>query len=420
MGLGFDKIKMTPQSRSITNLVNITSSQGTFGKSDTTIARVLKVAIAVLIYVVIEGLFVRVFPWYISILLWILGIYPLLRGISIFIFNEKSVKRDYELRDDPNKMVDSSMYWSIYDIADKRPYTLSYMDGELALVYLAIRSSSIGDGDKWGYKHYNALTEMYNMAKPWGIKVTVLDVQSTEVRDVRMDELYANLNDVSDVILEKVLADLYKHLDDFSYNSRLSYEYFVFSGKCSEQTLHENVAYLISTANNGNYRGFKNLNQMELENLTMNLFGIENVEIKEMLDLIAEKANTKAIRFLWVANKEGKRKILNEPISGVHTVEQYEYEVEEENKVDLPESGEGQDVLLDIFTDDADVSEQDTFTQVLRNESKVENVDTVDLFGGEPQVEESKKTSKKAAKKATKKTSKKDKEIDENEEISLF
>ena len=65
MGYGYDKIRMTPKSRSITNLVNVTSSQGTFGKGDTTITRLLKIAVAVLVYIVIEALFFRLFPWYI-------------------------------------------------------------------------------------------------------------------------------------------------------------------------------------------------------------------------------------------------------------------------------------------------------------------------------------------------------------------
>ena len=419
MGLGYDKIKMTPQSRSITNLVNITSTQGTFGKSDTTVARVLKVAIAVVVYVVIEALFVRLFPWYISILLWILGLYPLLRGISIFIFNEKAVKKDYALREDPSKKIDSLMLWSIYDVAEKRPYTMFYQDGQVALAYLAIRSSTIGDGDKWGYKHYNALTEMYNMAKPWGIKVDVIDVQSTEVRDVRMDELYENLNDVKDVMLEKILADLYKHLDDFSYNSRLSYEFFLFRGKCSEQTLHENVAYLIATASNGNYRGFKNLSKLELEELVMNLYGLEDLKVKDMIDLVAAKSNTKSIRFLWVANEEGKRKVLNDAISGVNVVEQYEYEVEEQGEERIvPELETVENELLDIFVDDVEVGEQETFTQVLRKENKVESSDTVDLFGGTSESKPSKKVSKKVNKGSSKKE--KIKEEDKHTKLDLF
>ena len=257
------------------------------------------------------------------------------------------------------------------------------------------------------------------MAKPWGIKVDVIDVQSTEVRDVRMDELYENLNDVKDVMLEKILADLYKHLDDFSYNSRLSYEFFLFRGKCSEQTLHENVAYLIATASNGNYRGFKNLSKLELEELVMNLYGLEDLKVKDMIDLVAAKSNTKSIRFLWVANEEGKRKVLNEAISGINVVEQYDYEIEEQEEERIvPELENVENELLDIFVDDIEVGEQETFTQVLRKENKVESVDTIDLFGSASES----KPSKKASKKVTKSSSKKEKikEEDKHTKLDLF
>lgn len=372
MGYGYDKIRMTPKSRSITNLVNVTSSQGTFGKGDTTITRLLKIAVAVLVYIVIEALFFRLFPWYIGILLWVLGLYPLLRGISIFIFNEKAVKQDYLLRQKDEMELDPLTLWGIYDIADRRPYTLFYMDGQVGLAYLAIRSSSVGDGDRKLYKHYNAITEMYNLAKPWGISVYVSDLQSTEVRDVRIDELYENLNYVSDRVLESVLADTYKHLDDCSYDSRLSYEYYIFTAKCNEQLLHENVIVLLDALSRGNYRGFKSLNKLEVQELLLSTFGLEGLEVKEMSDEAALRSNMKSLRVLWLGNEEGKRKVINDAVSGVTQTHIFDDLVEEENK-EVEEVVKGSDDLLDIFT--GDVSEkQETFTQVLKAGDSVDTV----------------------------------------------
>lgn len=372
MGYGYDKIRMTPKSRSITNLVNVTSSQGTFGKGDTTITRLLKIAVAVLVYIVIEALFFRLFPWYIGILLWVLGLYPLLRGISIFIFNEKAVKQDYLLRQKEEMELDPLTLWGIYDIADRRPYTLFYMDGQVGLAYLAIRSSSVGDGDRKLYKHYNAITEMYNLAKPWGISVYVSDLQSTEVRDVRIDELYENLNYVSDRVLESVLADTYKHLDDSSYDSRLSYEYYIFTAKCNEQLLHENVIVLLDALSRGNYRGFKSLNKLEVQELLLSTFGLEGLEVKEMSDEAALRSNMKSLRVLWLGNEEGKRKVINDAVSGVTQTHIFDDIVEEENK-EVEEVVKGSDDLLDIFT--GDVSEkQETFTQVLKAGDSVDTV----------------------------------------------
>ena len=372
MGYGYDKIRMTPKSRSITNLVNVTSSQGTFGKGDTTITRLLKIAVAVLVYIVIEALFFRLFPWYIGILLWVLGLYPLLRGISIFIFNEKAVKQDYLLRQKDEMELDPLTLWGIYDIADRRPYTLFYMDGQVGLAYLAIRSSSVGDGDRKLYKHYNAITEMYNLAKPWGISVYVSDLQSTEVRDVRIDELYENLNYVSDRVLESVLADTYKHLDDCSYDSRLSYEYYIFTAKCNEQLLHENVIVLLDALSRGNYRGFKSLNKLEVQELLLSTFGLEGLEVKEMSDEAALRSNMKSLRVLWLGNEEGKRKVINDAVSGVTQTHIFDDIVEEENK-EVEEVVKGSDDLLDIFT--GDVSEKpETFTQVLKAGDSVDTV----------------------------------------------
>ena len=397
MGLGYDKIRMTPSSRSITNLVNVTSTQGTFGKGDTTITRLLKVALAVVIYIVIEALFFRLFPWYIGILLWILGLYPLLRGISIFVFNEKAVKRDYMLRQRDEMELDPMTLWGIYDIAEKRPYTMFYMDGQVGLAYLAIRSSSVGDGD----------TEMLNLAKPWGISIFTPDIQSTEVRDTRLNELYENLNYVSDSVLESVLADVYKHLDDCSYNSRLSYEFYIFRAKCSEQVLYENVMLLLDALNKGNYRGFKNLNKQEIQELLWNLYGLEGLEVKDMVDEAALRSNAKSVRVLWVGNEEGKRKVINDPVSGVVPVKE-DVMVEVAKEVEVEEVAKGSDELLDLFTGEIG-SKQETFTQVLRE------TDTVLEESGTLEIQEPLKG------KAKKGKVKKDKvKMAEKEEIDLF
>lgn len=407
MGLGYDKIRMTPSSRSITNLVNVTSTQGTFGKGDTTITRLLKVALAVVIYIVIEALFFRLFPWYLGILLWILGLYPLLRGISIFVFNEKAVKRDYMLRQRDEMELDPMTLWGIYDIAEKRPYTMFYMDGQVGLAYLAIRSSSVGDGDRKLYKHYNAITEMLNLAKPWGISIFTPDIQSTEVRDTRLNELYENLNYVSDSVLESVLADVYKHLDDCSYNSRLSYEFYIFRAKCSEQVLYENVMLLLDALNKGNYRGFKNLNKQEIQELLWNLYGLEGLEVKDMIDEAALRSNAKSVRVLWVGNEEGKRKVINDPVSGVVPVKE-DVTLEVKKEVEVEEVAKGSDELLDLFTGEIG-SKQETFTQVLRE------TDTVLGDKGTSEMQGVKKD------RAKKDKSKKNKaKTVEKEEIDLF
>ena len=179
------------------------------------------------------------------------------------------------------------------------------------------------------------------------------------------------------------------------------------------------MAYIIATASNGNYRGFKNLSKLELEELVMNLYGLEDLKVKDMIDLVAAKSNTKSIRFLWVANEEGKRKVLNDAISGVNVVEQYEYEVEEQGEERIvPELENVENELLDIFVDDVEVGEQETFTQVLRKENKVESSDTVDLFGGTSESKPSKKVSKKVNKGSSKKE--KIKEEDKHTKLDLF
>ena len=103
----------------------------------------------------------------------------------------------------------------------------------------------------------------------------------------------------------------------------------------------------------------------------------------------------------------------------MNVVEQYEYEVEEQGEERIvPELENVENELLDIFVDDVEVGEQETFTQVLRKENKVESSDTVDLFGGTSESKPSKKVSKKVNKGSSKKE--KIKEEDKHTKLDLF
>jgi len=165
--------------------------------------------------------------------------------------------------------------------------------------------------------------------------------------------------------------------------------------------------FLLDALNKGNYRGFKNLNKQEIQELLWNLYGLEGLEVKDMIDEAALRSNAKSVRVLWVGNEEGKRKVINDPVSGVAPVRE-DVTVEVTKEVEVEEVAKGSDELLDLFTGDIG-SKQETFTQVLRE------TDTVVEESGTLEIQEPLKG------KAKKGKVKKDKvKMAEKEEIDLF
>ena len=88
-----------------------------------------------------------------------------------------------------------------------------------------------------------------------------------------------------------------------------------------------------------------------------------------MIDEAALRSNAKSVRVLWVGNEEGKRKVINDPVSGVAPVRE-DVTVEVTKEVEVEEVAKGSDELLDLFTGDIG-SKQETFTQVLRETDTV-------------------------------------------------
>ena len=164
---------------------------------------------------------------------------------------------------------------------------------------------------------------------------------------------------------------------------------------------------LLDALNKGNYRGFKNLNKQEIQELLWNLYGLEGLEVKDMIDEAALRSNAKSVRVLWVGNEEGKRKVINDPVSGVvHVKEDVTLEVKKE--VEVEEVAKGSDELLDLFTGEIG-SKQETFTQVLRETDTVlEDKGTSEMQGVKKDKSKKDKSKKNKAKTV------------EKEEIDLF
>lgn len=309
---GYLKTVPTINKMTVTNLVNFAEAGGVYGETNKNVKRVGLSALIIMFYLfLLWSFFAWLRVWWVMLPMSIVLLPLPLRLISLIVFKEREVAKDYKKRNGSLALVSVREFFSCFDISEKYPYFIYHTDGSVSVVLELVRRTQVGDYKKKAFNHAEVLSSFYNTAFKMGIEVTDLDIQSSNTKDTRFDTLYTHLSDVKNTVIESILASLYQHLEFNSTKSVLSYEYFVLRSSDSEETFEDNLATLISSLQPG-YKRVSILPEERIATLISSLLGLESFAIQEAMQEVAASQGGTSLKLLWVANKEGKRKHINE------------------------------------------------------------------------------------------------------------
>lgn len=369
---GYLKTVPTPNKMTVTNLVNFSEAGGVYGETNKTVKRIGVSFLIVLLYLFVLWLFfsfIRV--WWLMIPMAVVLIPLPLRLISLIVFKEREVAKDYKNREGSLATVSSREFFSCFDISDMYPYYMYHTDGSLSVVLELVRRTQVGEVTKKAFAHAEVLSNFYNQAFKRNIEVTDLDIQSSNTKDVRFDTLYAHLSDVKNSVIESILASMYQHLELNSNRSVLSYEYFVLRSTDREDVFLDNISMLVSGLQDG-YKRVSVLPESKVSVLISSLFGLESFAMKDAMQDVASYQGQTSLKLLWVGNKEGKRRKINDSQAEIHNkmvggAQKPKLEVDN-NKTKIDDGAENQ--LVDLFATESEVKEVG-MTSILNEEESV-------------------------------------------------
>lgn len=299
----------------VTNLVNFAEAEGAYGVASTGIVRLGKSALFFGLYIVLcLVLSVIVKNWFVSLLLWIL-LFPLpFRLISLFVFNERKVKRDYKLREELKSKTATSLFsnfFGIYDIDEVFPYTCYMLDGSIGLFIRCVRRTQVGNVQEKAFYHGQGLASFYNQCAALGIKPELIDLQSANSYDERFNDLYNHLNEVSSPTMQKVLSSMYHHWEDNSSSSQLTHEYFLLRGTGDPMVFWDKVTSLTSALMNASYKRISVMDKDQIATLTKDLYGLVEFPIADAMNQAVQRSSRSSLRLLWLGDAQNRRKRIN-------------------------------------------------------------------------------------------------------------
>ena len=303
----------------VTNLVNFAEAEGAYGVASKGILRLGKSAMFFGVYIVLCLLLSLIVKnWFVSLCIWVL-FFPLpFRLISLFVFDERRVRKEFKLREELKSKTDTSLYstfFGIYDIDENFPYITYMLDGSLGIFLRCVRKTQVGNIQEKAFNHSQGLADFYNRCAQLGVKPELIDIQASNSYDERFDALYNHLNEVSSPTMQKILASMYHHWEDNASNSQLTYEYFLIRGAGDPTAFWDRVTNLMSALMGASYKRIQVLNQDQIATLVGELYGLEDFPITEAMDQAVQKSDASSLRLLWVGDAQNRRKQVNRSMS---------------------------------------------------------------------------------------------------------
>lgn len=274
------------------------------------------------VFVASETFFQVVYPFISFFLLSYIVRFLIIRERYFKAKRKELVEHDY--------MFNHSLFWNIYEISKRYPYTASFGNGMKGIFIALDKDVIVGKDKDNDYYHHEAIANAYQQMEKRGIECIHIDYMDTVGKDERMPNLFKQAERTENPDLKKVIVRKYDHIEETMNKSYASYDVYAFYSHAREDLFWDELQVILGYFREANYIRARALNREEISRLTKSLMNIEEFSVNRANDnLFKEMNQVEYIRTIWT-EKEGVREVLNktmEEVAEVKRVQQAEKKV---------------------------------------------------------------------------------------------
>lgn len=246
------------------------------------------------------------FPFYITIPLFFVGMYLYILIIRFLVYEEVKISdsMEYLLENDFN--IEADVFWGIFDIEDKKPFVVSYINGFKGVFLQLHKDITVGKGNDVRYKHYKGVEKMYRTAFMRDLYLVSLDTMREVEEDVDLSPVYDFINDTDQPILRDMLEEV------LGYNQSLMSKHFsqndillVLSHQGSTQDLIDGCRDIIEASEDSNYHKVTYCTRDDVQSLAKSLYNLETFSINEAVKDTLSKVSRSIIVPIQVEDTQG-------------------------------------------------------------------------------------------------------------------
>lgn len=225
--------------------------------------------------------------------------------------------KEHKIRETMIKMQDEDYkksytdMWGIHSMDDLYPYYAHLRNGRTAIYVQFEKDVIIGKVPDAEYEHYEAIGDAYNLAGSLQINMCHIDYMDNIGSDDRLVECFKELSEIENPDVRDLLTDVFSNLQDMMNYNVSTFDVYVFTFKCSENTFWYNIQQVFNCLLQANYINFKILNESDLRDLSKSLFNLHDFSVVEASASCFENKKYAGIIPISVTSSDGMEIVLN-------------------------------------------------------------------------------------------------------------
>lgn len=217
----------------------------------------------------------------------------------------------------------TASFWGIYEIEDEYPFACHFVDNKTGIFISLVKDVVVGKSDDIMYRHYEAISDAYNLAGDCSLNMVHIDFMDSVGNDTRLSTLFESTNACENSNLKMALLDIYSNLQDEMSKNYASYDVYLFTSKGNEEQLWYNVQSVVSYMLQGNYVSYKVLDYESIRGVCKSVFNLHNFSTIDACATILKGRASGSIVPIKVEHSDCSISILNKT-----QAEKYQEELE--------------------------------------------------------------------------------------------
>lgn len=231
--------------------------------------------------------------------------------LRMFIFHEMVYSDAYERLQEVDGCVGIESFWDIFEIDYQYPYICHFRDGRKGIFVKLERDVVTGKGNDVLFKHYDAISDAYNIASRLKLNMCHIDYMDNIGNDPRLSNMYNTINDCENSELRDIMLSVLGNLQDEMLREYTSYDVYLFTMRGRSEDLWSAVDEVVSVMLLGNFITYRVLDIEGIRSTCMALLNLEDFSAVEACDSIFSGRRFGGIVPISVVHSDGTVDKLN-------------------------------------------------------------------------------------------------------------
>lgn len=231
--------------------------------------------------------------------------------IRFFVLKETYYSDIYENLKLKDFRLKTNDIWQIFDIDSNYPFISYFRNGYKGIFVKMEKDVITGKPDTAMYDHYEAISDAYNTAHSLNMNIVHIDYMDNIGNDPRLQVMYDDLAEVSNMDMQDLLIDMYSYLQDNMSMNYASFDIYLFLTKDNLNNFTYNVQSVVGRMLGGNYITYKILDRNDISSVCTALFNLHDFSVFEACENVLQTTTHTGIIPISVMHPDGKEDIIN-------------------------------------------------------------------------------------------------------------